>query len=179
MPLLLLLPLLMLVLLLAWALLLPVALWQRYRRGTARRRAVPWMVRVNGLLLLASSAALLASAAVAGLWIDAAFRHAALGLLAGVLVGLLGLALTRFEPGPRGLLYTPNRWLVLVLTVVVAVRLGWSLVRGWALLQADAAGWLEQQGSLLAIGGLVLGHYLAYNAGLARRLRRGTGNISP
>lgn len=172
MPLLLLLPLLLIVLLLAWVLLLPVVLWQRYRRGTARRRAVPWVVRTNGVLLAISAAMLLASAWAAGYWVEGALRHAATGLAAGVLAGLLGFVLTRFETGPRGLLYTPNRWMVLALTVVVAGRLAWSFVRGWQLWHADAAGWLAQQGGVWAIGGLVLGYYVAFNAGLARRLRR-------
>src|SRR5690606_17232760 len=50
----LLLPALLLVMVLVWALLLPVALWQRYRRGRARRRATPWLVRANAWALLAS-----------------------------------------------------------------------------------------------------------------------------
>ena len=34
------------------------------------------------------------------------------------------------------------------------------------------AAWLAQQGSVLAVGGLLLGHYLAYAWGLRWRLRR-------
>ena len=44
---LLLVPLLILLLLLAWLLLLPLSLWQRYRFGKMRRRALPWLVKQN------------------------------------------------------------------------------------------------------------------------------------
>ena len=51
---LLLIPLALLAIVMAWLLLMPLALWQRYRRGHARRRAVPWAIAVNAWLLLAS-----------------------------------------------------------------------------------------------------------------------------
>lgn len=174
---LLLLPLLLIGFALLWALLLPLALWQRYRRGRARRRARAWAVRVNAWLLLVSAALFVATAWLAGHWVDAALAHAALGLALGVVIGTVGLWLTRFEidPGdPGGLFYTPNRWLVLALTGLVALRIGYGLLHGWQWWRggADHAVWLAQQGSLLAVGGLLLGHYLAYGWGLRRRLSR-------
>ncbi|MGH8075245.1 MAG: DUF1453 domain-containing protein [Lysobacter sp.] len=175
---LLLLPLLLLGVALVWALLLPLGLWQRYRRGRARRRAVPWAVRLNSWVLLGSTGLLLLTAWLAGHWVDAALQHTVLGLLLGVLVGIVGLWLTRFEPPIPGqgghLYYTPNRWLVLGLTLVVAARIAFGLLQAlqiWGGADAHAA-WLARQGSLLAVGGLLLGHYLAYGWGLRRRLRR-------
>jgi len=44
---LLLLPLLVVALVLLWLLLMPFALWQRYRTGRSRRRAVRWVVTLN------------------------------------------------------------------------------------------------------------------------------------
>lgn len=174
MPLLLLLPLLVAGVLLLWLLLMPLALWQRYRLGRARRRARRWAVALNAWSLLASSLLFLAAAWFAGHWVEAAVLHAAGGLGAGVLAGVLGLALTRFEPTAQGLFFTPNRWLALALTLVVAARLGYGLYRMGQAWAADAhAAWLAQQGSVLAVGGLLLGHYLAYAWGLRRRLRRG------
>jgi hypothetical protein len=170
---LLLLPLLVVALVLLWLLLLPLGLWQRYRLGRARRRALPWLAALNAWSLSVSVAVFLASAWLAGHWIDAALPHAVAGLGAGVLLGLIGLALTRFEATPQGLYYTPNHWLVLGLTLIVAARLAYGAVRmaqAWAT-EAQAA-WLGQQGSLLAVGGLLLGHYLAYAWGVRRRLRR-------
>ena len=173
MPLLLLLPLLVVCMVLLWALLMPIALWQRYRQGRARRRARRWAVALNAWSLLVSAVVFLAGAWAAGYWVDAALAHAAAGLLAGMLLGCVGLALTRFEASPQGLYFTPNRWLVLALTLVVAARIGYGLYRMEQAWVADAhASWLAQQGSVLAVGGLVLGHYLAYAWGLRRRLQR-------
>lgn len=173
---LLLVPLLLIGFVLLWALLLPLGLWQRYRRGRARRRAQPWAVRVNAWLLLGSTALFALTAWLAGHWIDAALRHAAIGLAAGIAIGIAGLWLTRFEwiPGEPRLVYTPNRWLVLGLTGLVALRIGYGLLHGWQWWRGSGghAAWLAQQGSLLAVGGLLLGHYLAYAWGLRRRLPR-------
>lgn len=173
---LLLLPLLLLCFALVWALLLPLGLWQRYRRGRARRRAVPWAVRLNSWLLLGSTGLFLLAAWLVGHWVEAALPHALAGLLLGVLAGILGLWLTRFEPaiaGQGGFYYTPNRWLVLGLTLVVAVRIVFGLAQAMQLWDGaeNHATWLERQGSLLAVGGLLLGHYLAYGWGLRRRLQ--------
>jgi hypothetical protein len=172
-PLLLLLPVLVLAIVLLWLLLLPFALWQRYRSGRARRRAVRWVTAVNAWSLLLSACLFLGSAWLTSHWIDAALRHAIAGLALGALAGLLGLALTRFEATPQGLFYTPNRWLVLALTLAVIARLAFGAYRmEQAWVGGAHAAWLSQQGSVLAVGGLVLGHYLAYAWGLRSRLRR-------
>lgn len=173
MPLLLLLPVLVVAMVMLWVLLLPFALWQRYRSGHARRRAVRWVTALNAWSLLLSACLFVASAWVTAHWIEGALRHAIGGLAAGALAGILGLALTRFEATPQGLFYTPNRWLVLALTLVVIARLAFGVYRveqGWT--PGAHAAWLSQQGSVLAVGGLVLGHYLAYAWGLRSRLRR-------
>ena len=154
-----------------WALLLPVALVQRYRTGRARRRAVRWAMGLNGALLLVSTAVFFFSAWLAGHWVAMAVPWAACGWVAGLLVGLAGVALTRVERGPPVDYYTPNRWLVLGVTVVIAVRIGVGLFRAWQAWRVEAhASWLSQQGSLLAVGGALLGYYLAYNWGMRRRL---------
>ena len=171
MPLLLLIPLALLVLLMLWALLLPLGLIQRYRYGKARRRALPWAVRLAAALSLLSLLIFFVSAWLVGYWIADAPLYAALGWGAGLVLGALGVYLTRFEYEAKGLYYTPNRWLILGLTLVVAVRIGfglWQAAHGWS----GHADWLPRQGSLLAVGGLLLGYYQAYSVGLGRRLRR-------
>ncbi len=67
MPLLIVLGVLMLVLV-AWVLLLPLWLYLRLRQGKARRRLVPWLVRLNAWTLLASAGLFVASMALAGYW---------------------------------------------------------------------------------------------------------------
>ncbi|MDR7100565.1 hypothetical protein J2X04_002946 [Lysobacter niabensis] len=170
---LLLLPLLVAALVLLWLLLWPFALWQRYRMGRARRRAVAWVAGLNAWMLLVSACVFLLGAWLTGHWVEAALAHATAGVALGVLLGCIGLLLTRFEATPQGLYYTPNRWLVLALTLVVAVRIAYGLYRMEQAWVSDAHGvWLSQQGSVLAVGGVLLGHYLAYAWGLRSRLRR-------
>ena len=180
MPLLLLLPLLLVAMVLLWLLLLPFALWQRYRMGRARRRAIAWVAAINAWSLLVSALLFLCSAWMAGHWVDAALTHAAAGLGIGLLLGVLGLLLTRFEFTPQGLFYTPNRWLVLALTLLVVARIlfgAWRLQYAWA--TNTEAAWLSQQGSVLVVGGLLIGHYLAYAWGVRRRLRRSRRSPRP
>ncbi len=175
MPLLALIPLLILAVLALWAVLLPFSLWARYRSGRARRRAVGWVVGGNAWLLLVSVVVFLGSAGIAGIWLPHAARDAGIGLLVGILIAMLSLALTRFEGVGRELWFTPNKWLVLALTGLVAARLLVGLWFAWRRVFGEdtedpAAIW--QAGGLLAVGGLLLGYYFAYTWGLRSRLRR-------
>ena len=108
--------------------LMPLILLQRYRVGTSRRLVRPWFVGLNLLLMALSAVLFLAGAAVTGYWVANAFTGAALGLLSGALLGVLGLVMTRWEPAAATLHYTPNRWLVLIVTFAV-VALSQRLTR--------------------------------------------------
>jgi len=165
-------PLAVLTVVLLCLLLTPLALWQRYRRGHARQRALPWAVRVNAWLLTVSAVLFALSAALLGLWIDGALLHALGGMGLGVVVGHVGLWLTAFQHQPAGLFFAPNRWLVLALTLLVAARIGFSLWHAAQLWRGGAGHepWLAQQGGLLAVGGVLLGYYLAYTWGVRRQL---------
>lgn len=178
MPLLLLLPLVVLVLLAAWLVLLPISLWARYASGRARRRAQGWVVRANAWLLAISLPLFLLSAWTATLWMDDALRDACWGLVIGAGVGFVGVALTRFERDARGWVYAPNRWLVLGLTSIVAVRVLAGLWIAWRHVSGDASGalarWLDA-GVWMGIAGLFLGYALAYTWGLRARLSRSQG----
>lgn len=172
MPLLLLIPLLLVAVLLLWALALPFTLWQRYRSGKARRRAQPWVVRVNAWLLLASALLFLPSAWFSGHWIAGALAHAAIGMGLGVVLGLIGLWITRFETTPQGTYYTPNAWLALALTTLVALRIGlglWQTLQRWHA-AAPLPVYLADHASLFSVAGLLLGYYLSYAWTLKRRL---------
>jgi hypothetical protein len=91
-----------------------------------------------------------------------------------VALGIIGLWLTPVRAEPAGLFYAPNRWLVLALTLLVAARLGYGLWRTAQLWREGAghAGLLAQQPGLLAIGGLLLGYYVAFGWGVRQRLQR-------
>ena len=173
MPLLLLLvPLALLALVALWVVLLPFGLWQRYRLGKARRRALRWAVHVNAWALAVSIVLFLAGAWLGGHWIAGALPHAALGLASGTALGIVGVWLSRFEHTERGLYYTPNRWLALGLTLLVAGRIALGLWQAWHHLRGGGAAQSlpDDQASLLAIGGLLLGYYAAYAFGVRRRL---------
>ena len=172
MPLLLLLPLLIAGVFALWVVLLPVAITQRYRHGRARQRVQPWAVGANAWLLALSTLLFLASAWGLGYWVPGALRDAAAGLGAGVLVGIAGLRLDAFEATPQGYFRTPNRWLVLGLSLLLAAR----IVMGAWLALRDAAGseawhWLTR-GGLLGVAGVLLGYGLATAWGLRARVRR-------
>lgn len=172
---LLLLPLIVLVLFAAWLVLLPVSLWARYSSGRARRRAQGWFLRGNAWLLAVSLPIFVASAWAATHWMADALRDAGWGLLIGVGAGVIGVLLTRFERDAKGWTYTPNRWVALVLTAIVAARVFAGLWMAWRHLAGDAsgaiAGWLDA-GAWTGIAGVFLGYALAYTWGVLARLSR-------
>lgn len=156
--------------------LVPLSIVQRYRMGTARRRARGWIATVNALGLAASTGILVAVAALTSTWAPDAFTYTLMGLAGGALLGLLGLAWSRWEPGPLALHYTPNKWLVLGITVVVTARILYGFWRGWQAWQAAAGdeSWLAAAGvaGSMAAGAVVLGYYLTYWIGIRYRLNR-------
>ena len=170
---LLLIPLGVLCLFALWLVLLPISLWVRYSTGRAKRRAQGWVVRGNAWLLAVSLPVFLLTAWIAGHWIDDAVYDALFGLGLGALIGIISLWTTRFERDAKGLLYTPNRWLVLGLTTLVAVRILAGFWVAWRNMSGDTAdafgAWLEA-GGWLGVAGLFLGYGAAYTWGLRARL---------
>jgi len=171
-------PLLLLVLLLPLVViaLMPLILIQRYRVGTARRQARPWMVTMNVALMAFSAICFLAGAAVTAIWVPNAFTGAAAGVALGAGLGLAGLALTRWEPTAATLHYTPNRWLVLIVTFVVSARVAYGFWRSWTVAQSGVSGTPIVMAfgipESLAAGGMVIGYYFAYAVGVRRRIRK-------
>jgi hypothetical protein len=156
--------------------LMPLALVQRYRVGTARRLARGWITTLNLLGISMSVLVFVLGAAVTSYWAPAALAYTLAGLGAGGLLGLAGLALTRWEPAARGLYYTPNRWLVLAITLTVTARVVYGF---WRSIQAWRSGvsggpWFIESGlaGSLAAGAVVLGYYFIYWIGVRRRMRR-------
>jgi hypothetical protein len=156
--------------------LMPLALVNRYRMGTSRRRARGWLATINVAGTALSVVLFLAGAAVTSIWVPDAFTYTTAGLAAGCVLGALGLSLTRWEPAPGALHYTPNRWLVLGITLLVTARLAYGFWRGWHTWRAgiEGASWVAASGvaGSMAAGAVVLGYYLVYWMGVRRRLRR-------
>jgi hypothetical protein len=163
-----------LLLVLVVTILMPLSLVQRYRVGTSRRRARGWVAIVNIAVMALSVVFFLTATAVASVWVPWAFTYSFLGMLAGGLLGVLGLRLTRWEATPHGLHYTPHRWLVLGVTLVVTTRVLYGLWRAWQTwrMGLDDVSWFAAAGiaGSFAAGAIVLGYYLTYWVGLRRRL---------
>jgi hypothetical protein len=168
--------LLILAILVAGILLIPFSLLQRYRAGTRRQQARGWLIGINLIGIALSSAMFLAGAAVTNVWIPNAFRYSGLGLLVGCVLGIFGLVLTRWEPSPRALHFTPNRLLVLAITLTITGRVLYSFWRAWETWggASDRREWLVTWGvaEALGAGGVVLGYYLAFWFGVRRRYKR-------
>ncbi len=161
---------------LALVALMPLSLVQRYRMGTSRRRARGWLATINVAGLALSVILFIAGAAVTSIWVPDALIYTAAGLTAGCVLGVLGLMLTRWEFDPGSVYYTPNRWLVLGITLVVTARLAYGFWRGWQTWRAGVEGtsWFAVSGAAgsIAAGAVVLGYYLVFWLGVRRRLRR-------
>ena len=160
---------------LAAIVLMPLSLIQRYRVGTARRLARGWMAVVNLVGISISVILFLSGAAVTSYWVPDVLRYTVMGLLAGGALGVVGLAITRWEPGVRGLYYTPNRWLVLAITLTVTARVLYGF---WRSIQAWRSGlsggsWFIESGvaGSLAAGAVVLGYYFVYWLGLRYKMK--------
>jgi hypothetical protein len=158
--------------------LMPLSLFLRYRASTARRRARGWVATVNVVAIGLSAAIFLTVAAATSFWVPRAFTYTLAGFAAGGLLGLLGLWVSRWEATAEALHYTPSRLLVFTIMLVVASRMVYGLWRAWHAWRSTAGdtSWLAESGAAgsLAAGAVVLGYYLAYNAGVGRRLRRHT-----
>lgn len=169
--------LLILLAILASVVLIPITLVMRYRAGTARRRVRQWLATVNAAGLAVSTVFFLTAAAVTNIWVPQAFVYASAGLAGGALVGFAGLALTRWEVAPGAVFYTPNRWLVLAITLAVSGRLAYGFWRGWNAWQSLAGdtSWAAAAGvaGSLAAGAVILGYYFVYWLGVRARAPRG------
>lgn len=155
--------------------LIPVALVRRIGRGTMRRRARGWVVTVNLVAVVLSTMMFLIGALISNAWAPDALRYSLAGLATGMVLGLLGIVLTRWELAHGVMHYTPNRWLVLAVTAVVAARLIYGIWRvgevwsaGAGQVQSVAASSLAMS---MAAGAVVLGYYLVYWLAVSRRLR--------
>jgi hypothetical protein len=159
--------------------LIPVGIVQRYRAGTKRQRARGWLVTINIVGLSISAAIFLTAAALTNVWVPDALLYAAAGLAGGALLGLLGLAITKWEAGLDALHYTPNRLLVLTLTLVITARILYGFSRAWSSWRAGMSGesWFVEAGvaGAMAAGAVVIGYYLVYWLGVRRQLRRHDG----
>lgn len=165
---------------LLFVLLLPFSILQRYRAGTARRIGRSWVAKLNVAFIAFSVLLFILASAVMNVWLPDTLLYSLAGVGGGIVLGLVGLRLTKWEPTARGLHYTPNRPLVLLITLAVLVRLLYGFRRAWQAWEnaGSGASWLAASGAAgsLAVGGIVLGYYFTYWIGVSRRLK-GQGRL--
>jgi hypothetical protein len=166
--------LLLVVLVLIGIALVPLSLLQRYRVGTTRRPARGWFIGLNLIAVLLSAAIFLLAAALTTPWVPDAFSYSLIGFAAGGVLGIIGLALTRWEPDSQSLHFTPNRSLVLLVTLLVAGRIVYGFWRSWHTWSEGVRAWGAAFGvaSSMGVGAVVLGYYTAYWLGVRRRFIR-------
>jgi hypothetical protein len=159
-------------LLLALGAAIALSLALRYRAGTARRLARRWVATVNLWSAGVGAAFFMVTAACLSLWIRQAFPYALMGLLAGAVLGLVGLIFTRWESEGEMFYYTPNRWLVLVIVVALVSRLAYGWWRGAHAIGLQSHSLPTASGTALslAVAAAVIGYYLVYAIGVRSRL---------
>lgn len=161
-------PLLLPVLLLLAVLALALPLWAfgfvgRLRRPPRPRRAMPWQLTLQGVVLAVGVGLY---AAVAWAWRPDMGPAIAGGLLAGALAGAGSAAFARIERRGEAWYQTPNRAFFLVLALLVLARIGWSI-------HGVLAGLQPAQAPLLAgLAAMLAGYPLAQAWWLRARLRR-------
>ena len=165
--------LLFVLLALAGVVLLSIAL--RYRAGTARRQARRWVASLNVWMTSFSAVFFLSFTLLLSFWVGSAFRFALIGMGVGGILGLLGLALTRWENQPEGLFYTPNRWLAVFVTLAIAARFiygWWRATHFGGSAPADQHWLLTASGTQLslAVAAGLIGYYLVYSIGVRLRM---------
>ena len=162
---------------LAFAGVVLLSLALRYRAGTARRQARRWVASLNVWVTSFSAVFFLSFTLLLSFWVESAFRFALIGLSVGTILGVLGLAMTRWERQPEGLFYTPSRWLALVVTLAIAIRFvygWWRATRSASNAPADQHWLIMASGTQLslAVAAGLIGYYLVYSVGVRLRLMR-------
>ena len=142
--------------LIAWS------IYRRIRRNIGRQPLRPRRAVISIIVL----------ALVSALLCNTSYQNSRLllgigcGLLLGVLLGFVGLRLTKFQTNDEGHFYTPNAHIGVVLSMLFIGRLAY---RFWAVRDAVAApnGPPPFQSPLTYfIFGLTAGYYLVYQTGL-------------
>jgi hypothetical protein len=166
---------LVLFVLLAFAGVVLLSLAMRYRAGTVRRQGRPWVATMNLWATSFSAVFFLCVTFLISFWLGPTLQFALTGMAVGAVLGLLGLAVTRWESQPEGLFYTPSRWLALLVMLAIAARLvyGW-----WHATHSGAPGdqhwFLSASGTQLsvAVAAGLIGYYLVYAIGVRIRITR-------
>ena len=149
----------------------------RYRAGTARRQARRWVASLNVWVTSFSALFFLSFTLLLSFWVGSAFRFALIGMAFGGILGLVGLAMTRWESQPEGLFYTPSRWLALLVTLAIAARFvygWWRATHSGSPASGDQHWLIAASGTQLsvAVAAGLIAYYLVYSIGVRLRVTR-------
>jgi hypothetical protein len=147
----------------------------RYRAGTARRQARRWVASLNVWVTSFSALFFLSFTLLLSFWVGSAFRFALIGMAFGGILGLVGLAMTRWESQSEGLFYTPSRWLALLVTLAIAARFvygWWRATHSGSPPSGDQHWLIAASGTQLsvAVAGGLIAYYLVYSIGVRLRM---------
>jgi len=155
-------------------LLVPLIGWRVYRRMRSSIGQQPFQPtrKVTRLIIFSVITALF-------LWVAThsapAMEAAGGGLLAGVVLGIVGVRLTRFHSDEKGLYYTPNTYIGAGVTLLLVGRLVYRLVAAAPPPGTDPFAQMTQNPLTFALVMLTIGYYLAYTAGVLYKARGITG----
>ena len=147
----------------------------RYRAGTARRRVRRWVATMNVWMTGFSALLFLFAAFLMSFWLGPTLRFALVGMAIGAVLGLLGLAVTRWEVEREELFYTPSRWLALLITFAISARFiyGWWRATHPGNNVSGEQHWLMSASATqlsIAVAAGLIGYYLVYAIGVRFRL---------
>jgi len=151
----------------AVALLVMWRLYSRMRRLIGRQRSRLWRHWLAAIFL----PLLLALLAVGTLAAPDGLAALAAGTAAGIGLAWWGLRLTRFEQTAEGFFYTPSAHIGIVLTLLLAARVGYRFFTLSALAGPQMQQSMQSFGRnplTLVIIGTMLGYFAAYAIGLLR-----------
>lgn len=151
-------------------------IYSRVRRMVGRQRLSRWRPRATIVFFPILLVILIAESLTEPMSILALLGGVALG----VVLGIAGHRLTRFECMPDGLFYTPNAHLGIALSLLLMLRIGYRMVP-LLLAGEDAltmpADFTRSPLTLLLLG-MLTSYYVTYAIGLLRWSRRVSSSVA-
>ena len=143
-------------------------IWRRTRRNIGRqpllaKRMILRIVIFSALTLVLGAVSIEQTSLLLGL---------GGGLLVGVPLALLGLRLTRFEATAEGRFFTPNTYLGVAISLLLAGRIIYRLTLFYSMMHAqhNQADLMNMRSALtMFLFGVVAGYYIAYYTGVFLR----------
>lgn len=171
---------------LTWAVAAPLGaflVYRRVRRNFGRQPLRKGRLAIRSLFLAIVAGVLLMLGLAGNSGSTGAGWVVLAGLVMGGVLGFVGLRMTEFETVNSRHWYTPHPGIGLALTALMLGRLAYRFLAirvataAVATSEVSALANLQRSPLTLAIAGLLIGYYLAYNVGLLRMARHDDLNV--